>query len=235
MGRFVDKSLRGLTLKTQEFTTSGTFTPSDALLSGLGLVEVFLIGGGGAGNGLPTSTTSAGASSFGSFLTANGGSGGYNRNTYYNTNVTATPPPAAGVPTPSRVLNYITGAGNTPTNAYISWAPSYSQLFVGSAGAKSPFGAGGGGYVTTNVSSYGNGADAPPTHYGAGGGGGYGISGNLYYIGTGGSSGAWVYAKLFINEPVAVTIGAGGITTSSNSLGIGGNGAPGYCLVKWYE
>ena len=37
----------GLTPKFQEFTSSGTFTPSQALIDAGGYIEVFLVGGGG--------------------------------------------------------------------------------------------------------------------------------------------------------------------------------------------
>ena len=39
----------GLTPKFQEFTASGTFTPSQALIDAGGYIEVFLVGGGGGG------------------------------------------------------------------------------------------------------------------------------------------------------------------------------------------
>jgi len=40
----------GLTPKFQEFNSSGTFTPSQALIDAGGYIEVFLVAGGGAGN-----------------------------------------------------------------------------------------------------------------------------------------------------------------------------------------
>lgn len=40
----------GMTVKQQVFTSSGTFTPSTALLDAGGMVEVLLVGGGGGGS-----------------------------------------------------------------------------------------------------------------------------------------------------------------------------------------
>ena len=40
----------GLTPKFQEFTSSGTFTPSQALIDAGGYIEAFVVGGGGRSN-----------------------------------------------------------------------------------------------------------------------------------------------------------------------------------------
>lgn len=87
----------GLTPKFQEFNSSGTFTPSQALIDAGGYIEVFLVAGGGGGAAAGggdvlhrrfylTSTSnisvtigaggsvSGGSSSFGSYVTAGGGS-----------------------------------------------------------------------------------------------------------------------------------------------------------------
>ena len=40
----------GLTPKFEEFNSSGTFSPSQALIDAGGYIEVFLVGGGGVGN-----------------------------------------------------------------------------------------------------------------------------------------------------------------------------------------
>ena len=41
----------GLTPKFEEFNSSGTFTPSQALIDAGGFIEIFLVGGGGRNNG----------------------------------------------------------------------------------------------------------------------------------------------------------------------------------------
>ncbi len=41
----------GLTPKFEEFNSSGTFTPSQALIDAGGYIEIFLVGGGGRGSG----------------------------------------------------------------------------------------------------------------------------------------------------------------------------------------
>ena len=87
----------GLTPKFEEFNASGTFTPSQALIDAGGYIEVFLVAGGAAGAGASggdvlqktfylTNTSDititigsgggnpGGDSSFGSYVTAKGGS-----------------------------------------------------------------------------------------------------------------------------------------------------------------
>ena len=80
----------GLTPKFEEFNSSGTFTPSQALIDAGGYIEVFLVAGGGRGSSdyyggsggetilkemYLTSTTGC-AVTIGAGATSNGGSGG---------------------------------------------------------------------------------------------------------------------------------------------------------------
>jgi len=97
----------GLTPKFQEFNSSGTFTPTQALIDAGGYVEVFLVAGGAAGGGAAggdvlhrmfylTSTSNisvtigagggagGGNSSFGSYVTAGGGWTSSGTNPYIN-------------------------------------------------------------------------------------------------------------------------------------------------------
>jgi hypothetical protein len=54
----------GLTPKFQEFNSSGTFTPTQALIDAGGYIEVFLVGGGGAGNSAGFNTGGQGGEAF---------------------------------------------------------------------------------------------------------------------------------------------------------------------------
>tara|TARA_R110000796_G_C14330151_1_gene409014 strand:+ start:63 stop:632 length:570 start_codon:yes stop_codon:yes gene_type:complete len=91
----------GLTPKFQEFNTSGTFTPTQALIDAGGYIEVFLVGGGGQGraaggevlikkmyltniNSL-TVTIASGATS----VNSNGGNSLFNGSSAGGTNLTA--------------------------------------------------------------------------------------------------------------------------------------------------
>ena len=47
----------GLTPKFQEFNSSGTFTPSQALIDAGGYIELFLVGGGGGGSTVTNSSS----------------------------------------------------------------------------------------------------------------------------------------------------------------------------------
>lgn len=50
LSQFLGGGGGGLTPKFQEFNSSGTFTPSQALIDAGGYIEVFLVGGGGSSN-----------------------------------------------------------------------------------------------------------------------------------------------------------------------------------------
>ena len=53
LGGPVTAGSSGKSLKYQEFLSSGTFTPSQALIGAGGIIHVFIVGGGGRGNADP--------------------------------------------------------------------------------------------------------------------------------------------------------------------------------------
>jgi len=250
----LDVVRRGGKWKTHLFTASGTWPRPD----GVEVVEVELLGGGGAG-GSASGSTAGGSSSFGSVVAAGGlaggssvsfGSGGVTGVTFDSSvprtlisikganggtgGTGASTPAQAGNRSPSP-LNGIGGpAGTLVVNS------SYNRH--GGGGGAASFGNGGSGgngesFVTmaTAVSAGGN-----ATGFGSGGGGGGGVTnvaGSHIDGCGGGGAGEYISSvRVPVSGDVSVIVGAGGVGgAGSSSRGAGGNGAPGFVRVYWQE
>lgn len=228
MGAFDLTPKIGSVYKSQEFNTSGYFTPSDKLLKNGGIVTVSIVGGGGAGsngdassifgiNGLPghflkTTTKVIGRVS----VVIGSGS------TYWNN--------SGGLSSFNGMA--VEGACTTPThssaNKYYNWgwtAPYFSEIMQnrishtsssglayqlsltavnGKDGTRSEFAAGGLCGVNDDTQ-----VDEEPVATKAGNGS----------KGSGGGAGAAYWTQ---TGPTAVA-------------GTGGAGGNGYCLVEWWE
>ena len=187
-------------------------------------IDVELVAGGGGGasggnSGGPTNNGTSGTdTTFGSILSANGGTGG---NAFY-----ATPGGSASVVTSSTVLQIYAltgGAGNAGSDGVTPYA-------VGGVGGNSYYGGAGGGNIAAQVGF----AAAGNTGSGGGGGssGGSGTQG-----GAGGGAGG--FAKAQINSPsgtYSITLGVGGAGGAAGGGGatIGGSGAASMVIVREY-
>jgi len=215
----------GKTLKYQEFTSSGTFTPTAAAISAGGVHQVFLVGGGERGNGnaggcggevietYVTLTSTAGcAVTIGAGGASNGADGGNSSVAFASaggTSITALG--GAGLNVPSSRLtggaggNYGTSAPaatisvTAPGATVVVFAPGPSNYYYAYAYQRA--------YASAYQSAYRYNAKAGIGHKGFGAGG--------RSAGGGG-----------INTPKANT-GAGSVA--------GVNASAGYCLITWYE
>ena len=185
---------------------SGTYTKPTSVT----WVEVRMIGGGGGGGGAGSLNqgTSGGTTTFGSsFLTANGGVGGYGGNQGAQTQTGAT---ATGGDT--NIAGGVGGGGMSNLS---------SNFGPGGMGASTPFGAGGAPTIGNTV--------AVAANTGAGGGGGSADSSCISPSAYGGGAGA--YLEKIISSPAATytyAVGAGGSggahSCSDYDGGAGGSG-----------
>lgn len=238
----------------QEFKTSGTWIRPD----GVDLVKVLLVGGGGGGGGCAGAVgINGGDSTFGTLLTAEGGSAGtVNGGNGGGTNKGGG---AGGDRGEDGAIGYGSvggaqgggGGGRVrclhPDQPDIPNADTYNPghggdcAGFGKGGLRGClfYGGGGGG------GSYGNGADggsishglsAAPNSGGGGGGAGDRVStatGSCGNGGGGGGGGQVVVRDVPVTGNITITIGSGG--AGSVSKNNGGAGGSGYCLVIWYE
>lgn len=187
----------------------------------IGTSETVTIGAGGAKKTTQANGGTGGESTFGSLLTAYGGSGGR-----YNAN--------GGAGGGSGLSGF--PCRDSAGNGYTATAGTSSSYAVGGIAS-----GGGGGYY--NNITYGVGADSI---YGGGGGGGASSGGNSIYGGGGGSDGALAGGTSLYggNGGTGVfTTGnatdgafpAGGGGASSGGAGDSGAGGGGYCIVRGYK
>lgn len=188
LSQFLGGGGGGLTPKFQEFTSSGTFTPSQALIDAGGYIEVFLVGGGAKSANYKV-----------------GGAGGET----ILTRMTLTSTSAITV----AIAGSSSGNGGT-------------SVFNGSTAGGFDLNATGG----SNIGEQGNKLGAG---WGAvvGWNAGNGTSAGCGFLGYG-AGGSMASTDVYSNQ--------GGVLTAKANSGQGapsnsGNGASGYCLVKWYE
>jgi len=222
-------------LRYQAFTSSGTFTPSAALLANGGQCYIEAIGGGGSG-GVQINSTGASASACG------GDAGAY----------------ICGPVTVSGAVTVTIGAGGTAVS--LSGVTGNTS---GNAGGNTTFGAlltapggaGGRGDNTGNAGAGGNGAGSIGGYVTdvtsvlsarggvgmngkAGGGGGSAIYGAVHMRATdgGGGDGLWSAAGGATAGSAVANSGAGGggVAGSANSKTSGAGGS-GWCRIVWFE
>ena len=192
-------------VNVQTFTTSGTYVPSAGCYKAI--VEMVGGGGGGGCNSAGTTDgTNGGSTTFGSFLTANGGYGAIHGNNGVPGNGGT-----VSVSSPAVTISAFTGSSGQG-----GLAVSGSEAFAiqSSMGGASPLG----GVVASGAS----------VGYGCGGSGGStGGSGNIW---NGGGGGAGGYIKAYIINPTtqSIVIGTGGTSAQAFS------GAPGVVVVTEY-
>lgn len=209
-------------LKSQDFTSSGTFT----VPAGVTTVWVTMTGGGGSGAALRSFTPAAG-----------GAAGAY----CIKRAVTVTPGASitvtigaggAGIPMYSNG-DFQGNQGGTTSFGSVSVSGGYGGQFRSSVAMPTPGGANG-GYLSNNVQIGATSAGGVPGRVGldanngfrAGGGGG-GLFGN----GTDGG-----YMTPSASAAANTGAGTGGAVADTNSSGMGtGNGGSGRCIVEWVE
>ena len=214
-------------LRYQDFTSSGTFTPSAALLANGGQCYYELIGGGSSGASSATSVACGGDS--GEYktgvITLSGavavtiGAGG--------AAVTGTAIAAGNAGSPSSIGALVTAAGGL--------APPVPSGANNGGGGK---GAGGLGYFTTDTTNTLDARGGQGRNGKAGGGGGtVQIYGAWHMRGSdGGGDGLWSTAVGATAGSAVANSGAGGgaVGGSSNSKTSGAGGS-GWCRIVWFE
>jgi hypothetical protein len=201
--------LQGRVKKQQTFTSSGTFTPSSALLIAGGWVEVELVGGGGGG----------------SADSSRGGGGGQVVKNMVQVTAPVTVTIGAGG-------GWTAPGGSSAFGSLVSASGGYpsGQCGDGSGVGNAPFsggnGAGGAGsvglYNSSGLAYTGAGSGGTGLYGFGGGGGGYNNLGGINSIGSGSCGG-----------------GSGNSSGVSNTGGGGGGyyqgGGSGVCIVTWWE
>lgn len=208
-------SLFGLKPKFQEFTASGTFTPSAALMAAGGVILVHLWGaGGGGGKGHNNG-------SYGGTGGAGGGSGEYKRKwiTLANNNV----------------ITITLGTGGSGSSATDGGNSTFGALITATGGKVGGLGvAVGGSSNNANQPPAGVGS-YPGTSYGSitGDQGDGGNGGSAVGVGYGGNGGIGGGNNAGGNGGIASGGGGGG--GYSSGITNGGNGGAGFCRVEWWE
>jgi hypothetical protein len=206
----------------QIFESNGTFTPVIGTA-----YKIIAVGGGAGGSTVSTNGTAAGASSFGSIVTAAGGSLRYGglpgRVSVASTSSLAVDSSNIIIGQSGKGLNG-GQSGRNFTYYLVSSAPNVYSFIA-------PGGGGDGGYL--DGAQAGNGDSG-------GGGRGWGAGGGGSYAGPGGGAGLiktalWVPTS---STSIPITIGAGGgavtYTYPGTALTVtSGVGAPGVVIVMW--
>jgi len=213
-------------LRYQEFTSSGTFTPSAALLANGGQCYYELIGGGGSG-------------AISNLSSCGGDAGGYKTGVITLTGAGTVTIGAGG----AAVSGTVSTAGNAGS------ASSIGSLVTASGGTGGPLpnavnntgggrGAGGLGFFTTDTSNVldargGIGIDGK-----AGGGGGSATYGERHMRAfDGGGAGARSAGAVAATGATANSGGGGGgaATTTGGATVTSGAGGSGWCRIVWFE
>jgi hypothetical protein len=195
----------GRLLNVQVFTSSGTYTRT----SGVVTAVVVAVAGGGGGGGATGAGGTGGTTSFGSHVSAIGGSGGAVAGSGSG--------PGAG------------GTGGAGATIAIKGAPGIGGTFGGGAGDLSGGGGGQGGGRQNAGAISGN--------AGVMGGGGGGCKDGSYLPGGGGGQGeTCIKYTTTVGATETVTIGAGGTAgAGSGGFSLGGAGGAGYIIVYEYS
>lgn len=218
-------------LRYQEFTSSGTFTPSAALLANGGQCYYELIGGG-----------SSGAVAHSTFHASGGNAGAYKTGVITVTGAVAVTIGAGGAAVVGTSTN-IAGNAGSPS--------SIGALATAAGGAAPPTpntgndgcggnGAGGIGYFTTDTTNTLDARGGAGVNGVAGGGGGSATYGALHMRGAdGGGNGAYSVSGAAATATAgAANTGSGG-GAASNDFNTGtktsGAGGSGWCRIVWFE
>lgn len=213
-------------LRYQEFTSSGTFTPSAALLANGGQCYYELIGGGGSG-------------AIGSQSSCGGDAGGYKTGVITLTGAETVTIGAGGAAVSSTAAT----AGNAGS------ASSIGSLVTAAGGAGGPLpsgtnnagggrGAGGLGFFTTDTANVLDARGGIGIYGKAGGGGGSATYGEWHMRAVDGG-GAGNYGGGTVTATSAVSNsggGGGGASTTTGGFTItSGAGGSGWCRIVWFE
>lgn len=236
------------------FTSSGTFKPADYGLAPGDTIQITAIGGGAGGAGIQNSGNAGSASSFGSILTAPGGTACTDAYTSGALSEGMLPGTTEGItysfsedPDTTYGVGGQGGPGWMPGEAR-EYFELFCQLIYNSSGnlirgealwqkaapsftqqaaSTIPFGASSYNRVSYNRKDY---------YYQGVGGRGYGAGGGGVQSGMGGNSGALRHAsyKLPSTAAIAVTVGTGGAGGYyQNTSNYAGGGARGCVAVFW--
>lgn len=222
-------SAGGGKLRYQEFTSSGTFTPSATLIANGGQAFFELIGGGSSG-------AISGQSACG------GDAGGYKEGliTFPNTTPVTVTIGAGGAA--------VTGTTNIAGNA--GSASSIGALATASGGAAPPLpagannagggkGAGGIGFFTTDTSYVLDARGGIGKNGKAGGGGGTVQTYGEWHMRAvdGGGAGNYGYEAITATSGAANSGGGGGgaVSFAGGSTRTSGAGGSGWCRIVWFE
>ena len=227
MSNLSDFLASGGKLRYQEFTSSGTFTPSAALLANGGQCYYELIGGGSSG-------------ACGTLLVACGGDSGEYKSGVITVTAPVTVTIGAGG---AAVTNTTVAAGNAGSPSSIGalvtadggLAPPVPSGSNNGGGGK---GAGGLGYFTTDTTDTLDARGGPGRNGKAGGGGGTVQSYGAWHMrgSDGGGDGLWSAAGGATAGSAVANSGAGGggVAGSANSKTSGAGGS-GWCRIVWVE
>ena len=192
----------------QVFTGSGTFT----VPAGVVKLKVQICGGGGGGSGNSVNGTAGGNTTFGSYLTANGGAGG----------TTGGSSVSAGGTASGGQINLTGGTGQfNAAGGFNGGGGAGSGTATPNAPGVGILG-GTGGYLDSNISS----AYLAATGYGNGGGG-------TNQAGGGGGYCLGYITGLTPGSSITVTIGAAGTCSTAGLSLSGSNGTQGICIIEW--
>lgn len=193
------------TLRTQQFTASGTYTPHPNMV----YCRVFVKGGGGGGGGAGGGVGACGG----------GGEGGWGWEEYSDATIGASQSVTIGAGGSAGGSDAVGGTGGTT---------SFGALLSATGGV------GGGGRSTTALGGAG-GTCTTGTLNGRGACGGSVISTTLSGFGGGSGGGAGVATNANGNSGVANSGGgASGAVYGSGATKTGGVGGSGYCVVQEY-
>lgn len=214
-------------LRYQEFTSSGTFTPSAKLLANGGQVYYELIGGGGSG--AVSNQSSCG-----------GDAGAYVRGVITVTGAVTVTIGAGG----AAVSSTVNTAGNPGS------ASSIGSLVTASGGFGAPLpssnnnagggrGAGGIGFFTTDTSAVLDARGGVGINGKAGGGGGTVQAYGEWHMRAvdGGGAGNYGVGTVTATSAVSNSGGGGGgaVSSTGGAIKTSGAGGSGWCRIVWFE
>lgn len=204
-----------VSVKTQQFSASGTYTPS----AGMVYCVVELVGGGGGGGGVTNG---------GNYIGGGGGAGGYSRETLTAATIGASQTVTIGAAgTAGNTSGSDGGAGGTTSLGALLQATGGAGG-IGGAAAQSQSGGAGGAGSGGDMNSNGQG----------GGAGSYSATSNVGHSGAGGSSllGGGGQGQKGNVTGVDGQNGGGGSGGTSNGVTnrAGGAGGAGYMIIREY-
>lgn len=221
----------GGNLRFQDFTTSGTFTPSAALLAKGGRVYYELIGGG-----------SSGAIGHSGYAAPGGDAGTYKTGVITVTGAESVTIGAGGAAVSATATNTAGNAGSPSSIGALATAAGgiASPAATAAANGGGGRGAGGIGYYTTDVTFTIDARGGCGVNGLAGGGGGSATFGPWHMRGCdGGGNGAYSTGGAAATATAGTANTGGGGGGASNDAAAGtktsGAGGSGWCRIVWFE